>query len=419
MDRLPPSVEWRLIPFDAPARGKRPKRPNGASDHDDGRPEVIITAKISELATRAEEVLLEAGAPLYRRGDAIVRPVVEEVEASHGRKTKAARLRVVEPVYLRDLMDRAANWQKYNATKKKLVATSPPLEVASTLLARGADEWKFPAVAGVISTPTMRPDGSLLTAPGYDEATRLLLIAPPPMPIIPDTPTINDARAALALLEDLLIEFPLKDDVSKAVALSALITPVARGAFPVAPLHLASAPTPGTGKSYLDDVAAVIATGQKMPVISAGPNEEEMEKRLGAAVMTAQALISIDNVIGDLSGAALCQIIERPTVDIRILGKSQNVRVEARGTSLFATGNNVVLVGDICRRVITATLDARQECPELREFKGDPVAKVLDNRGEYIAAGLTICRAYIVAGDRTARAGWPLLRAGRTPSARR
>ena len=166
MDRLPPSVEWRLIPFDAPARGKRPKRPNGASDHDDGRPESHHHRENIRTRHPRRRSAARGRRALYRRGDAIVRPVVEEVEASHGRKTKAARLRVVEPVYLRDLMDRAANWQKYNATKKKLVATSPPLEVASTLLARGADEWKFPAVAGVISTPTMRPDGSLLNCPG-------------------------------------------------------------------------------------------------------------------------------------------------------------------------------------------------------------------------------------------------------------
>ena len=43
-------------------------------------------------------------------------------------------------------------------------------------------------------------------------------------------------------------------------------------------------------------------------------------------------------------------------------------------------------------------LDARQERPELREFKGDPVAEVLADRGRYVAAALTIVRAYIVAG---------------------
>ena len=34
----------------------------------------------------------------------------------------------------------------------------------------------------------------------------------------------------------------------------------------------------------------------------------------------------------------------------------------------------------------------------MRQFDFDPVERVLANRGEYIAAALTICRAYIVAG---------------------
>jgi hypothetical protein len=114
--------------------------------------------------------------------------------------------------------------------------------------------------------------------------------------------------------------------------------------------------------------------------------------------MTGQPLISIDNISGDLGGDALCQIIERPVVDIRVLGVSKNVRIEARGTSVFATGNNFTLVGDLCRRVITINLDAGMERPELRQFKFDPVERVLEDRGKYIAAALTMCRAYFVAG---------------------
>jgi putative DNA primase/helicase len=245
----------------------------------------------------------------------------------------------------------------------------------------------------------MRPDGSLLTEQGYDEATGLLLVEPPPMPTIPDQPTREDALKALALLEDLLSEFPLVDDVAKACALSAMITPVVRGAFSVTPLHAGRAPDAGSGKSYLMDTVAAIAIGQPMPVMSTGANKEETEKRLGSALMKGQPLISIDNISGELGGDALCQIIERPMVDIRILGSSDSVRIEARGTSLFATGNNFVIVGDLCRRVISAALDPAVERPEFREFKGDPVKKILENRGAYIAAALIICRAYFVAGQ--------------------
>jgi hypothetical protein len=143
---------------------------------------------------------------------------------------------------------------------------------------------------------------------------------------------------------------------------------------------------------------ATISVGQLMPVMAAGRTEEETEKRLGAALISGQPLISIDNVNGELGGDALCQMIERPIVDVRVLGKSEKVRIEARGTSMFGTGNNIIIVADLVRRVLTAIVDTKLENPEQREFKKDPVAMVLEDRGKYVAACLTICRAYLVAG---------------------
>ena len=86
------------------------------------------------------------------------------------------------------------------------------------------------------------------------------------------------------------------------MALSILITPVARGGMMVAPLHVTSAPTRGTGKSYLFDIAAAIATGERCPVINAGRTEEETEKRLAAELISGQSIVLVDNLNGDFSG---------------------------------------------------------------------------------------------------------------------
>jgi putative DNA primase/helicase len=357
----------------------------------------IKDGQLSELATRAEALLIDAGVPVYQRGGELVRPIIETVDASRGRKTKVAQLRILDPVYLRDLLARHAIWLRYDKKEGQMNMTNPPYETATTVMGR-AGEWKFKAISGVISTPTMRPDGSLLTEQGYDEVTGLLLVEPPPMPAIPDQPTRANALAALKLLEDLLEGFPFVDDVSKACALSAILTPILRGAFLVTPMHASRAPTAGSGKSFLWDIVAAIAIGQLMPVMSTGANVEETEKRLGAALMAGQPLISIDNISGELGGDALCQVIERPVVKIRILGRSEEVRIEARGTSTYATGNNFVVLGDLTRRVITVNLDPQMERPELRQFDFDPIERVLANRGNYIAAALTIGRAYVVAG---------------------
>jgi hypothetical protein len=377
---------------------KKWDKPNGEQDRRTGLPTIQIEdGELSSLATRGEEVLISAGVAIYQRGGRLVRPIIETVDATRGRQTNIVQLKALDDVYLRDLLCRNARWEKYSARSKMLTPVNPPSEVAQTILARTGD-WRFPAIAGVISAPTMRSDGSLLTEAGYDKATRLLLVEPPPMPAIPEKPTREDAERALALLEALLTGFPFDDDVAKACALSAMITPVVRGAFPVTPMHASRAPTAGSGKSFLWDIVAAIVIGQPMPVLSTGASVEETEKRLGSALMAGQPLISIDNVSGELGGDALCQIIERPFVDVRILGRSESVRVEARGTSLFATGNNFVIVGDVCRRTVTTNLDPRVERPELRQFGFDPVDRVLANRGQYIAAALTICRAYFVSG---------------------
>jgi Bifunctional DNA primase/polymerase, N-terminal len=400
-------AEW----LDYGARDK--SRTDGQRSHDEGgaahveeegtqtasQPIIDVRGgELSNLVSRGEIILRAAGVQIFQRSRQLVRPVIEEVDATRGRRTKICQLIPIVPDYLRDLLCRHGQWRRYDARSKECVPINPPRDIAATMLARTGEWHLFPAVYGVTSAPTMRPDGSLLTEPGFDEKTGLLLVEPPAMPAIPDLPTKADAQVALKLLEDLLVGFPFVDDVARAGALSAIITAVARGAFPVTPLHASRAPTAGSGKSFLWDIVAAIISGQPMPVISIGKDEIEMEKRLGAALMTGQPLISIDNISGELGGDALCQIIERPVVDIRVLGLSKNMRIEARGTSVFATGNNFTLVGDMCRRVITINLDAGMERPELRQFKFDPVERVLEDRGKYIAAALIICRAYFVAG---------------------
>jgi putative DNA primase/helicase len=360
-------------------------------------PVLRITPRISLLTTRTQKMLIAARVPFYHRGGELVRPIIRGVKAAHGRLTKTAQLKSVVPIFMRDTMCRHARWERFDQRALGWLKTMAPMTVATTLLERDG-VWGFPEIVGVIATPTMRPDGSLLLKQGYDPATRLLLIEPPSMPEIPDQPTREDALRALALLENLISESPFDDEPSRSVALSGLITPVVRGGFAVAPMHVSSAPVAGSGKSFLWDLVAAISTGQRrIPVIAAG-NAEETEKRLGGVMLSGQPLISIDNVNGELKGDFLCQAIEQHILDIRPLGRSEIARIETGGVTFFATGNNITIVGDLCRRTITSRLDSKLENPQLRQFKNDPIGKILDDRGTYIAACLTICRAYIVAG---------------------
>jgi putative DNA primase/helicase len=124
----------------------------------------------------------------------------------------------------------------------------------------------------------------------------------------------------------------------------------------------------------------------------AGPKEER-EKRIGAVLLNGTNMISMDNLENDLNDIVLNQMLTQPTVSVRVLSKSEIVKCEWRGT-IFATGNNVQLVGDLIRRGLTCHLNAKMESPEKRQFKWDPIEDVMENRGKYIAACFTIARAY-------------------------
>jgi putative DNA primase/helicase len=323
--------------------------------------------------------------------------VIEEADATEKRKTKIVRLVALSPPGLIDYLSQAAIWKRFDKRSKKTVRIDPPVPVAAIVLSRDG-KWRVPRLKGVITTQTMRSDGSLLKQPGFDPTTRLLLESPPSLPPIPERPTRADASRALDLLVQLLAEFPFVNGASHSVGLSMLMTPVLRGAIGVAPMHVAHAPTAGTGKTYLIDVASAISTGRLCPVVAAGKSAEETDKRVGAALLTGQPLIAIDNVNGVLEGDTLCQAISQTMVQVRILGTMQLPTIETQAT-IFATGNNIIIAEDLVRRTIRADLDANMERPENRRFRADPVDAVLANRGRYIAAILTIVRAYLAAGS--------------------
>ena len=161
--------------------------------------------------------------PLYQRDTTLVRVAMIAAKTADGKLTHTPGIIPISHAYLGRRLGLAAHWARYNR-KGDLVRIDPPRDVVEQI-ADMIGEWPFPPLSGVIGTATMRPDGSLLTAEGYDESTGLVLLGAPRMPSIPAEPTRHDAEIALAFLDKLLSEFPFRDgggyaSVDRAVALS-------------------------------------------------------------------------------------------------------------------------------------------------------------------------------------------------------
>jgi putative DNA primase/helicase len=261
-------------------------------------------------------------------------------------------------------------------------------------------EWKLPVLTGVTSTPQLRRDGSLHDVPGYDPISGLLYKPEREFDQVPEHPTKDDALTALRLFDDLLRGFPFVTPRDKAVAMSAILTALDRHNVPAAPLHAFKAPVAGTGKSKLCNIVSILSTGRPAAVAAQPKEEDELEKRLNSELLAGASIICIDNCEHPLQSAFLCQMLTQEVVTIRPLGQSKTVQALTRATVL-ATGNNMQIVGDLTRRTLLCSLDARCQNPELRQFDWDAEVVAQTERGRLVAAALTILRAWHCADARS------------------
>jgi hypothetical protein len=357
----------------------------------------VLGGDIPHIVDQAERALLRAGLDLYQRGPFIVRPGTTLVRVAREREIVARQIFEVEEHALAEAMTRAADWVKRDERRKEPVAIDAPLKVAHTYRQRkGA--WQLPVLSGLINAPTLRRDGSVLAAPGYDPATGLLLeTGSLRFPDVPEAPDWEEGREAISILMQLIETFPFAGEADRSVALSTILTACVRRSLPTAPLHAFTAPVMGSGKSKLVDLACVIATGREAAVMSQGKTEEEFEKRLGALLLAGETVIPIDNCEAPLGGEFLCTVLTQTVARTRILGRSEAPELPT-DTLMTATGNNLLLVGDMTRRSILCRLDPQCERPELRSFASDPVDIAKAERPRFLIAALTALRAYHVAG---------------------
>jgi putative DNA primase/helicase len=359
------------------------------------RPTIIIeVGETKRIVDEIEAALLASDLQLYKRGGLIVSPGVSRLPTWNKGKVIAQAIIERPPDRLVEDAEAIAQFLRRNKNGD-LVPCDMPKRLALTLKARLLD-LKFPVIAAIANTPSISPFGELLDRPGFDPETGVLYdpleVA---FPRVPDLPTESATKAALDRL--LLTLHTLDDDFvapeDKGVALSTLMTSVARRALDFAPLHGVDAPVAGSGKSMVIEIASILATGHGAVVMSQGETREETEKKLGVVLMRGDALIAIDNCDLPLEGEILNQALTQSLLQVRILGRSEMVTVQAWAL-ITATGNNLTPKGDLVRRSIVARLDPKCARPELRQYNFDPIAYAMENRAQLVVDVITLLKAY-------------------------
>ncbi len=350
----------------------------------------IVAGEIHRVVDAAERELAQSRRH-YQRGGLIVTVVTDP-------GTHETRIQEVSQQALVRSLAGAASWERYDARAQDWVRTDPPARHAGVLF-DSTSYPHLPVLASLTRQPYLRPDGSLMTAAGYDATTGMFGVFNAREFAVPEVPSRAQAEAALALLNDLLAEFSFAAEVDRAAALSAILTAAVRSSLPVAPLFHVRAHMVGSGKSYLCELMTAFATPQRGTPTTFPADDEECRKLLLAELLRAPAVVEFDNLTSDLiAHKSLCTALTSEFISGRILGISKTATVATRALFL-SSGNNVGPVQDMARRCITIHLSPQVEMPAARSFRRpDLVRDVLRERGRYVSAALTIIRAWIVGG---------------------
>lgn len=358
---------------------------------DDGR--LIVRAKPSERRKIHSLVLgaLRNTGKFFEQGGTIV--------CLHEGSSGELSIRHLNSADLMLAVDEVVVWQRLDGRRNEYVLTDAPEQFCNALLKASAVGDLQP-LAGIAYQAFLREDGSICTAPGYDAASALYGSFKASNSAIPAAPSTSDAEAALAVLSSALEEFPFAMPSDRSAALAAMLTAAARQSLPTAPMFHMRAHQPGTGKSYLSALISALASPHVGAPQSFPSNNDECDKVLLATLKQGAAVIEFDNLTGDIVPfKKLCTVLTSERVSGRVLGSSRTVEVSTRSL-ILSSGNNVAPVGDMTRRCITVNLDARTEAPAARRFKNpDLLRHVRQRRTEYVAAALTIIRAWLVAGS--------------------
>lgn len=371
---------------------------------EDKRTLIEIGPRIDVMTRQATDALRHHPDVFERSGFLVHVTRATDREATHSAPT-AIDTPVIRPIgkaTLRSMMCQCINFARYDGRSHSHKETTPPDSVVAAV--HEAGEWHgLRRLIGVSGTPMLRPDGTILQERGFDPATNHLYLPAERYPRVPDDPTQEDAREALAQLLQPFELFPFATQAARMVPIAAILTQLARAAIAGAvPGFAFEASTRGSGKTLLATAVSMITEGVDCPRASwPDQDDAEAEKIIGAYAQRGARLIAFDNITGPVGGGPIDRVLTaRDAIECRTLGRSEILTLPWRAIVVL-TGNNLDVRGDTTRRLLFVRLEPDTERPEDRDGLPDLFLQLVRSRPRLVTAALTLLRAYFVAGKPT------------------
>lgn len=306
--------------------------------------------------------------------------------------------------------ERIMRTAKFEVTGKATKANPKPEPVERTVPldtvrnVQGRRTLPFPTLTGVSITPTFAADGSVRLETGYDPKTQTYLHPGDGVdfsdPVLDRDPTSEEIRAAVAVLDDLIGDFPFVADADRAHTMVAILEQAGADLIDgFMPMLAFEKPAPGTGASLLvRSITAPFVGPDGVSSITHPKNDEEFEKTLVGMHRQNLRYAFFDNISGTFGTPLTAEAMTAKTKDLRVLGSNQVVTA-MMPSFWYSTGNNPTYTDDLPRRIVPVRLDAKTARPwERTGFRHRLPAWAWKNRVPIVRAVLTLWKAWLAAG---------------------
>lgn len=263
----------------------------------------------------------------------------------------------------------------------------------------------LPEVEMSYKHPIITPSLKFVGQKGYNEETSTYILETTKTDWDSIDPTPEKVNESVEYLtENLIADFRFKDDTSIANYFAYLFT------FPIrtmikrgVPIFAVSAPQQAVGKSTLLEFASNLWLGhlyKSIPCSEDQNSNEEIRKKFSSYIPQMYENLVFDNIVKPMRESVIASTITNTYYTDRKLGSNEIIDVKFRSITA-ATGNNLILKGDILRRSYWCELISKEgELPENRDdFKHlDTDKYVLSNRDLLQYHIFTIIKGWIEAG---------------------
>ncbi|MFJ8027424.1 bifunctional DNA primase/polymerase [Streptomyces sp. NPDC096311] len=268
----------------------------------------------------------------------------------------------------------------------------------------GRKDWPLMPLRGIVTSPVVRPDGSLVQAPGYDRGTGLYMHPRVPLRRLqPQVSKESVERAKDIVLNQMLADFPFVANSDRAQYLGALLSPIIRPYVPgPTPLVVITGTSQASGKTLLKDVFGRLYGLAETPWAE---NDAELRKAITAKMWDCgDPIIAMDNLPNGhiIKSPILSSLVTSATWSDRLLGSTSSVTMP-NDRLWVLTGNNLRTGGDNGRRTLWVRLDPDCPNPDQRDnfTVGDLRIWLAENASTIVAALVTMVRGWLADGAKT------------------